>query len=82
MPAVGQFRDAGLAGALVVCDGGCVLAAGDDIHDLACAIDTGLAWAPRPCCFTFGITGLVRNLNIHGNLMISTPTFVASNGAT
>jgi hypothetical protein len=63
------------AGALVVYCGGCKIAVGDDISQVAAAVAKGLGDAPFIGCFTFGEQGRLLDRNVHGNLMISAVVF-------
>lgn len=64
-----------IAGALVVYCGGCKLAVGDDIAQVASAVASVLGDAPFIGCFTFGEQGRLLDRNVHGNLMISAVAF-------
>jgi hypothetical protein len=64
-----------IAGALVVYCGGCKMAVGDDISQVATAVANGLGDAPFIGCFTFGEQGRLLDRNVHGNLMISAVAF-------
>jgi len=65
----------GIAGAIVVYCGGCKLAVGDEIIAVAETVDDSLGGAPFIGCFTFGEQGMLRERNVHGNLMISALVF-------
>lgn len=67
--------DSTVAGALVVYCGGCKMAVGDDIAQVATAVADGLGNAPFIGCFTFGEQGRLLDRNVHGNLMISAVAF-------
>jgi hypothetical protein len=63
------------AGGLVVYCGGCRLAIGDAIGDVAATVGQAFGGAPFIGCFTFGEQGLLVDRNVHGNLMISAVAF-------
>jgi hypothetical protein len=63
------------AGGLVVYCGGCRLAIGDAIGDVAATVAQTFRGAPFVGCFTFGEQGLLVDRNVHGNLMISAVAF-------
>jgi hypothetical protein len=65
----------GVAGGLIVYCGGCKLAVGDDITQVASAVAQGLGQAAFVGCFTFGEQGRLIDRNVHGNLMISAIAF-------
>jgi hypothetical protein len=64
-----------VAGGLVVYCGGCKMAVGDAIAEVAGAAAAGLDRAPFIGCFTFGEQGRLIDRNVHGNLMISAVAF-------
>lgn len=63
------------AGVLLVYCGGCKLAVGAQIGDVAHAVAQGLDGVPFLSCFTFGEQGHLIERNVHGNLMISAIAF-------
>ena len=63
------------AGGLVVYCGGCRLAIGDEIGQVASTVAEAFDGAPFIGCFTFGEQGLLVDRNVHGNLMISAVAF-------
>lgn len=65
----------GVAGALVVYCGGCKIAVGEHIEEVAQAVAQELGQAPFIGCFTFGEQGRLIDRNVHGNLMISAVIF-------
>lgn len=65
----------GVAGALVVYCGGCMLAVGEHMPRVVETIASALGSAPFLGCFTFGEQGFVLDRNAHGNLMISAIVF-------
>lgn len=68
----------GLAGALVVYCGGCMLAVRDRLDDVSASVTEALPGVPYLGIFTFGEQGVVLGGdNRHGNLMISAVLFGA-----
>jgi hypothetical protein len=67
-------RSAPVGGLVVYC-GGCRLAVGDDIGEVAATVARAFDGAPFIGCFTFGEQGLLVDRNVHGNLMISALAF-------
>jgi hypothetical protein len=63
------------SGGLVVYCGGCRLAIGEEISEVASTVAEAFEGAPFIGCFTFGEQGLLVNRNVHGNLMISAVAF-------
>jgi hypothetical protein len=55
--------------------GGCKLAVGDDISEVARTVGLTLGGTPFIGCFTFGEQGYLLDKNVHGNLMISAVVF-------
>ncbi len=70
-------RASALAGGLVVYCGGCRMAVGEHIGEVASNIAAAFGDAPFIGCFTFGEQGLLNDRNVHGNLMISAVSFAA-----
>jgi len=66
-----------LAGGLVVYCGGCMLAVGEDMPQVASAVAGSFEGKPFLGCFTFGEQGAILGRNAHGNLMISAIAFGA-----
>lgn len=64
-----------LAGGLVVYCGGCMLAVGAEMPQVADAIAASFRGRPFMGCFTFGEQGAILGRNAHGNLMISAVVF-------
>ena len=64
-----------LAGGLVVYCGGCMLAVGDEMPQVASAVTDSFEGKPFLGCFTFGEQGAILGKNAHGNLMISAIAF-------
>ena len=64
-----------MAGVLMVYCGGCKLAVGAQIHQVAGAVSASVGTAPWIGCFTYGEQGRVIESNVHGNLMISAVVF-------
>ena len=64
-----------LAGGLVVYCGGCRMAVGDEMPQVAEAVRQAFGDGPFLGCFTFGEQGSVLGRNVHGNLMISAIAF-------
>ena len=64
-----------LAGGLIVYCGGCMLAVGEQMPQVAAAVSKSLNDMPFMGCFTFGEQGWVLDRNVHGNLMISAVAF-------
>lgn len=64
-----------LAGGLVVYCGGCMLAVGEDMPQVADAVAGSFAGKPFLGCFTYGEQGAILGRNAHGNLMISAVAF-------
>lgn len=74
----GHLAPGGVAGALVVYCGGCMLAVRERMDRVAAGVDAALGGAPALGIFTFGEQGsLVCGRNLHGNLMISCIAFSA-----
>lgn len=67
--------EAPMAGVLLVYCGGCKLAVGSQIGNVAAAVTAGTQDAPWIGCFTYGEQGRVIDSNVHGNLMISAVVF-------
>ena len=63
------------AGVLLVYCGGCKLAVGPQIGDVARTVAQSLGAVPFLSCFTFGEQGHLIERNGHGNLMISAIVF-------
>ena len=63
------------AGGLVVYCGGCRLAVGEEISEVAATVAEAFDGAPFIGCFTFGEQGQLVDRNVHGNLMISAVAF-------
>lgn len=63
------------AGVLLVYCGGCKLAVGAQIGEVAHAVGEVLQATPFLGCFTFGEQGHLIARNVHGNLMISAVVF-------
>ena len=64
-----------LAGGLVVYCGGCRMAVGEDMPEVASEVARCFEGNPFLGCFTFGEQGSVLGRNVHGNLMISAIVF-------
>jgi hypothetical protein len=64
-----------VAGVLLVYCGGCKLAVGEQITQVAGAVSASAGAAPWIGCFTYGEQGRVIDSNVHGNLMISAVVF-------
>jgi len=64
-----------LAGALIVYCAGCRLAVGEQMPEVAQAVNGSLGGRPFIGCFTFGEQGFMLDRNAHGNLMISAVAF-------
>lgn len=64
-----------LAGGLVVYCGGCRIAVGDQVAQVADAARQSFTGAPFLGCFTFGEQGVILDQNVHANLMISAIAF-------
>jgi hypothetical protein len=63
------------AGGLIVYCGGCRLAIGEEISEVAATVAAAFDGAPFIGCFTFGEQGQLVDRNVHGNLMISAVAF-------
>lgn len=59
------------SGALIVYCGGCRLAVGERIADVARSVRRQLGDIPFLGCFTYGEQGRLLDRNVHGNLMVS-----------
>lgn len=59
------------AGALIVYCGGCRMAVGERIAEVAQSLRRRLGDTPFIGCFTYGEQGRVMDSNLHGNLMVS-----------
>ncbi|MEM8841688.1 MAG: FIST N-terminal domain-containing protein [Pseudomonadota bacterium] len=71
----GRLARDGIAGALVIYCGGCMLAVNERMDEVARGIDQALGGAPFLGIFTFGEQGpILDGYNAHGNLMISCVT--------
>jgi hypothetical protein len=68
-------RGSSTAGGLVVYCGGCRLAIGEEITEVAATVAEAFDGAPFIGCFTFGEQGQLVDRNVHGNLMISAVAF-------
>lgn len=64
-----------ISGAVMIYCGGCKLAVGDDISEVARTVSLSLGETPFIGCFTFGEQGFLLDKNVHGNLMISAVVF-------
>ncbi len=64
-----------LAGGLVVYCGGCMIAVGEEMPQVASTLTDSFAGKPFLGCFTFGEQGAILGKNAHGNLMISAIAF-------
>lgn len=64
-----------ISGAVMIYCGGCKLAVGDDISEVARTVGLTLGGTPFIGCFTFGEQGFLLDKNVHGNLMISAVVF-------
>ncbi|MGF1501863.1 MAG: FIST signal transduction protein [Paracoccaceae bacterium] len=72
----GGLEGRGIAGALVIFCGGCMLAVRERMDEVAAEVDGALGGAPSLGIFTFGEQGSVLGeRNRHGNLMISCVAF-------
>ncbi|MCO8145912.1 FIST C-terminal domain-containing protein [Rhodovulum tesquicola] len=68
----GRMQPAGIAGALIVYCGGCMLGVHDRLDDLTNGVCEALPAVPFAGVFTFGEQGPILNSgNRHGNLMVS-----------
>ena len=67
--------EASLAGGLVVYCGGCMLAVGEEMPQVATNVAGSFGGKPFIGCFTFGEQGAILGKNAHGNLMISAIAF-------
>ena len=72
----GEVAAGGVAGALMVYCGGCMLAVQDRLEQVYTGVDAALSGAPFLGTFTFGEQGAMHvSGNRHGNLMISCIVF-------
>ncbi len=74
----GRLRPSGIAGALMVYCGGCMLAVKDNLADVSDGVVAALPNVPFLGIYTFGEQGMVMGgRNRHGNLMISAIVFAS-----
>lgn len=70
-----ELEHKNISGAIMIYCGGCKLAVGDDITEVARTVGLTLGGTPFIGCFTFGEQGYLLDKNVHGNLMISAVVF-------